>query len=287
MSTAHLQRCHPTATRISRWEKLGLAVLAASLTTLGLEGRHRLNQVSLLFKPDTLLKWHRELVRRKWTFKRQRLFPRRAIDPQLVNLLLRLARENPSWGYSKLQGELIKIDYRIGRSTVRDILKRQHVPPAPERAKKGSSWRQFLGHYREQFIASDFFTVETAWLNTLYVLFFIELATRRVHVAGCTAHPTGEWVTQQARNIIWTLHDARGEGEDRKPLRFLIHDRDAKFPKSFDRVFTSEGMEIIQTPYRAPKANAYAERWIRSAREEALDRGLILNEGHLRRVLQE
>lgn len=288
-----LQRRRSATPRISRWEKLGLALLAARLSTLQCNGRQCLNQVSLLFKPDTLLKWHRELVRRKWTFKQQSFLPRRSTDPQLVELLLLLAHENSSWGYSKLQGELLKLGYHIGRSTVRDILKRQHVPPAPERARKGSNWGSFLGHYREQFIACDFFMVETAWLKTLYALSFIELGTRRIHFAGCTAHPTGEWVTQQARQLTWTLRDEQGEGDEldgrdtRKPLRFLIHDRDTKFSVEFDRVFKAEGIESIRTPYRAPRANAFAERWIRSAREECLDRLLILGEAHLRGVLHE
>jgi putative transposase len=176
---------------------------------------------------------------------------------------------------------LLKLGYRIGRSTVRDLLKRQHVPPACERVKKGSSWRTFLGHYANQFLACNFFTVETAWLKTFYVFFFIELGTRRVHFAGCTAHPTGEWITQQARQLTWTLHD------EQQPIRFLIHDRDAKFTAPFDNVFEWEGIEIILTPYRSPKANAFAERWIHSAREECLDRVLIVGEGHLRRVMKE
>lgn len=159
-----LQRQHPTAPRISRSEKLGLALLAAKLTGSGrgAVAKTKLNQVLLLFKPDTVLRWHRDLVRRKWTFKQPRAGGRPATDPQLQALLLRLAAENPTWGYSKLHGELLKLGYQIGRSTARDILKRQQVPPAPERAKKGSSWGTFLSHYREQFLACDFFTVETA-----------------------------------------------------------------------------------------------------------------------------
>jgi putative transposase len=276
-----LQRQHPRKPTVSRWDKLALAVLVAKLTGPAHGAKEKLDGVVLLFKPDTVLRWHRDLVRRKWTFKRQRLLPRRATDPQLVDLLLRLARENPTWGYSKLHGELLKLRYKIGRSTVRDILKRLHVPPTPERAKKDSSWRSFLGHYANQFLACDFFTVETVWLKTIYVLFFIELGTRRVHFAGCTAHPTGEWVTQQARQLTWTVHDKQ------LPSRFLIHDRDAKFNSSFNTVFESEGVEIILTPYRSPKANAFAERWIRSARGECLDRLLILGESHLRRVMKE
>lgn len=276
-----LQRQHSQKPNVSRWDKLTLAVLTAKLTGGARGAKAKLDGVLLLFKPDTVLKWHCELVRRKWTFKHRRRGGKPPTTPELQALLLRLAQENPRWGYSKLQGELHKLGYDIGRSTVRDILKRQHVPPALERVERGSSWRTFLGHYKEQMLACDFFTVETAWLKTLYVLFFIELGSRRVHFAGCTGHPTAEWVTQQARQLAWTLHN------EARPKRFLIRDRDAKFPASFDTVFAAEGVEIIRTPYRAPKANAFAERWIRAAREECLDRLLIVNEAHLRRVLSE
>jgi putative transposase len=285
-----MQRQHPQKPNVSRLDKLTLAVLASKLANPALRAKAKFDGVLLLFKPDTVLRWHRDLVRRKWTFKKRRLGGQRVTDPDLTAMLLRLARENPTWGYSKLHGELLKLGYRIGRSTVRDILKRQHVPPAPERSRNGGSWRSFLGHYREQFIACDFLTVETAWLRTLYALFFIELGSRRVRFAGCTAHPTGEWVTQQARQLIWTLHDEQneqGKWEETLPIRFLIHDRDAKFTSSFNAVFTAEGIEIVRTPYRAPRANAFAERWIRSAREECLDRLLILSQGHLRCVLVE
>ncbi len=276
-----LQRKHPNPPRLSHWEKLGLAILTARLVSLSSIGRSHLAQVILLFKPETVLKWHRDLVRRKWTFSRQRSTGRPLIAPDLEALLLRLANENPSWGYSKLQGELLKLGYGIGRSTVRDVLKRHRVPPAPQRNQGGRSWHTFLGHYKEQMLACDFFTVETAWLRTLYVLFFIELGTRRVHLAGCTSHPTSAWVTQQARQMSWTLQ------EEALPIRFLLHDRDAKFPRSFDHVFEADEVTIIRTPFRSPKANAFAERWVRSVREECLDQVLILNERHLHRVLKE
>jgi putative transposase len=151
------------------------------------------------------------------------------------------------------------------------------------------TWRSFLGHYAGQMLGCDFFTVETIRFQTLYVLFFIELGTRRVYLAGCTAHATLKWVTQQARNLTWDIGDLRDvENRDSElPIRFLIHDRDTKFTSSFDEVFDSEGIERVLTPYRCPKANAYAERWIPSAREECLDWLLIVSEAHLRRVLLE
>ncbi len=171
--------------------------------------------------------------------------------------------------------------YAIGRSTIRDVLKRKHVPPAPQRANQESTWCTFLAHYKDQILACDFFTVETLCLKTIYVLFFIELGTRRVHLAGCTSQPSTGWVSQQARQMSWELDDGA------MPMRFLIHDRDTKFPAAFDTVFAAEGISIIRTPYQVPKVNAFAERWVRSVREECLDHLLILNERHLQRVLSE
>ena len=274
-----LQRAKLHPPRISRWQKLTLVVLARKLIGLTTSARTRLSQVVFLFKPDTVLKWHRELVRRKWPVKHMAPRGRPRISPEAELLLLRLAHENPTWGYGKLEGELAKLGYDIGRSTIRDVLKRRRVPPAPERSRHGSSWRTFLAHYQDQMIACDFFTVETVWLKTLYVLFFIELGSRRVHLAGSTANPTSAWVTQQARQFSWQIQDGA------LPVRFLIHDRDTTFPVAFDTIFTSEDVGIIRTPVRAPNANAFAERWVRSVREECLDRILILGEGHLDRVL--
>ena len=274
-----LQRKQPRAPHISHWEKLSLVVLAGKLTGHTTAARVRLAQVVLLFKPETLLKWHHELVRRKWTFTTKALVGRPPTSPDLEALILRLAKENPTWGYGKIEGELSKLGYDIGRSTIRDVLKRKHVPPAPDCSKRGSTWRTFLAHYKGEIVACDFFTVETAWLKTLYVLFFIELGSRRVHLGGCTSSPTSAWVTQQARQFSWKLQDGK------VPARFLIHDRDAKFPAGFDTVFTSEDVTIIRTPVRAPNANAFAERWIRSVRAECLDKVLILGEHHLQRVL--
>ena len=196
--------------------------------------------------------------------------------------MIQLARENPRWGYKRITGELRKLGIKRDPTTVKHILERHGIPPAPRRRR--TSWRTFLNHYKQQMLACDFLTVETLCLQTLYILFFIELGTRRVHLAGCTAHPNRDWVTQQARQLTCGLQDRH---PDAKPMRFLIHDRDAKFTHSFDTVFRSEGMKIVLTPYRAPRANAVAERWIRSLRNECLDHLLILNQRHLRRVLTE
>ena len=276
-----LQRKHPSPPRLSRCEKLGLAVLAARLMTFGRTGRNRLAQAVLVFKPDMLLKWHRELVRYKWTFACRQSPGRPSITTDTKALILRLAKDNPRWGYRKLQGELLKLGYDIGRTTVRDVLKRNYIPPAPQRGKQGSTWSTFVRHYKHEMLACDFSTVETVWLKTLYVLFFIELGSRRVYVAGCTDKPTAAWVTQQARQMSWRAED------EQLPIRFLIRDRDAMFAAPFDTVFAADNVTIIRTPFRSPKANAFAERWIRSAREECLDHVLILNEPHLQRVLKE
>jgi transposase InsO family protein len=184
-------------------------------------------------------------------------------------------------GYEKLQDELLKLGYDVGISTVRDVLKRHHIPSAPERDRTRSRWRAFLNHYKTQMLACDFFTFETVLLKTVYVLFFIDLSSRRVYLAGTTSQPDTAWVTQQARQMVRQL-------QDRQTLvRFLVHDRDTKFLAGFDRAFAAEGIEIVLTPYQAPNANAIAERWVRSVRAECLDQLLILTESHLRRVLRE
>src|SRR5215210_927749 len=216
-----VQRERPRPPRLSRWEKLTLAVLTAKLAHLTAGSRARLDQVLLLFKPETVLKWHRELVRRKWTCRRHpQPSGRPATTAEIEALVVQFARENPAWGYRRIQGELAKLGHRLGHTTVRAILQRHGLPPAPQRRRRGSTWRSFLSRHRHQMLACDFFTVETLFLKTIYVLFFIELGTRRVHVAGCTAHPTAEWVTQQARHLSWQLQDGAISA------RYLIRDRD-------------------------------------------------------------
>jgi putative transposase len=190
---------------------------------------------------------------------------------------VRLAREN-GWGNERIEGELKKLGYTISHETVGNILRRHTIPPAPER-QPSPSWRHLMTHYKEQLLACDFFNVETLFLQTIYVLVFIAIDSRRVHFAGCTAHPNGAWVEQQARQLMWAL-------ADREPnIRFLIRDHDKKFTEAFDTVFRFEGIDVIPTPVRAPNANAFMERWIRSVRGERLDKLLIINQTHLRRAM--
>jgi hypothetical protein len=231
-------------------------------------------------RPETLVRWHRDLVRRKWAaFGRRRGLGRPPLAPELRALILRLARENPRWGYQRIRGELRKLGHAVAATTVQTVLRRHRVPPAPRRA--GLAWPAFLRAHAAGLLACDFFTVETVRLHTLYVLFFLEVQTRRVVVAGCTAHPTAAWVTQQARNVCWDLA-ATG-----RPPTVLVRDRDATFAPAFDAVFAAEGVRVVRTPVRAPRANAFAERWVGTVRRECLDWLLILNAGHLQQVLRE
>ena len=228
--------------------------------------------------PATLLRWHRELVRRKWTYGRTGRPGRPPIHPEVRELICRLARENPRWGCVRIGGELRKLGIRVGATTIRTLLRTARLGPAPRRT--GPSWTEFLRAQAGGIIACDFFTVETAWLRTLYVLAFIELGSRRIHVSASTAHPDSAWVTQQARNLAMDLDDRS------TPIRFLIRDRDTKFSRAFDEVVRSEGARVILTPIRAPNANAHAERVIETIRAECLDWTLILGRRHLDQTLR-
>jgi transposase InsO family protein len=219
---------------------------------------------------------HRELVRAKWTFRR-RSPGRPRLDPAVHALVVRLARENPKWGCVRIQGELRKLGVRVGTTTIRSLLRRAGLGPAPRRG--GPSWAELLRAQAEGIVACDFFTVETVWLRTLYVLFFIEHGTRRVRVAGVTAHPDGAWMRQQARNLA--------VDEWLENVRFLIHDRDGKFSGPFDEIVRDNRARVIRTAVRAPRANAVAERWVRTVRSECLDDLLVVGRGHLERILGE
>lgn len=238
----------------------------------------QLRQLRLIVSPRTVLRWHADLVRWRWTLARRA--PGRPRTGQSVrSLVLEMARDNPSWGYRRIHGELVGLGHRLAPSTVWRILKDAGIDPAPTRS--GQTWRAFLGAQAKTILAVDFFHVDTVLLRRLYVLFLIEHGTRRVYLIGVTAHPTEEWVTQQARNLLMNLEDHADS------FKFFIRDRYAKFTTAFDAVLAAAGIRIIRTPVRAPRANAVAERWITSARRECLDRMLIISERHLRLVLSE
>jgi hypothetical protein len=237
----------------------------------------RTGQQSFFVRPDTLPGWHRRLVRKRWTYAGRRP-GRPAVLEEVRELVLRLARENPRWGYRRIVGELAGVGVGISATSVAKILRQGGVPSASVRMQL--SWREFIRAHAVSMIACDFFTVETLWLGRFYVLFFLELDTRRVHLGGCTPNPDGRWAVQQARQFAWSLC------ERATAIRFLIHDRDSKFSHAFDDVFESEGVEIIRTPFRAPQANALAERWVGTVRRDCLAWLLIVSRRQLERVLR-
>jgi transposase InsO family protein len=239
----------------------------------------RERSATFLVTPATLMRWHRELVRRHWTFPQPEKTAPNALDAEVIALVLRLARENPRWGYLRIVGELKKLGVSVSATSVRNVLRRHRFKPAPRRS--GPTWGEFLRAQAFGTLACDFFHVDTITLRRLYVLFFIDLQRRKVFLAGVTEHPIGSWVTHQARNLAMTLED---EG---RIVKFLIRDRDTKFVGPFDEVLRSIGARVIKTPVRAPRANAFAERVVGTARRECLDWLLIRDERHLERVLTE
>jgi transposase InsO family protein len=241
-------------------------------------GRRALTDVATLVTPDTLLRWHRRLIAHKWTTVRQRV-GRPGVLQEIRALTVRMARENPTWGYRRMQGALKNLGHRVARSTVATILRAEGVGPVPERPM---SWRTFLAAHWGAIAAADFFTTEV-WtargLVTYYTVFVIELASRRVQIVGSTPHPDEAFVLQAAR----TVTDA--DDGCLRGARFLICDRDTKWSAAVRQTLAATGIRVIQTPYAAPNCNAYAERFVRSIKEECLDRLVVLGEAHLRRTL--
>jgi transposase len=260
----------PRAARKLTWaDRAWLALLA------GLVPVSCLPRIRLIVAPGTLLGWHRDLLRRRWAAKSR---PRRPGRPRthrnIRALVLRLARQNPSWGYRRIHGELAGLGIRVAPSTVWEILKSAGVDPAPER-DAGPTWASFLRSQAEAILACDFVVVDLIGGSKAYVLALIEHATRRVRVLGATLHPTSDWVLQQARNLLMDLEYVDS------PVRFLIHDRDASFGAAFDAVFSAAAIDVIRTGIRAPRQNSIMERWFRSMRAELTDRTLIWNVRHL------
>jgi len=265
--------------RLTDTERQRLATLAHPL------GRKRLKAVATFVTPETLLRWYKRLISQKFDGSTQRQqLGRPRVAEEGEQLVMRMAEENPTWGYRRIQGALGNLGYQIDKLTVRNILRRHHMEPAPQRRKAGMSWAQFLKMHWEVLAATDFFTVEVAtWhgLVTYYVLVVMELATRRVEIAGITPHPTAAFMRQCARQLTDPF-DGFLLGK-----RYLIHDRDTKFTQAFDALLKDSGVQPLLLPPRSPNLNAHCERFIRSIKEEALDRMLMLGERSLHYVLQQ
>jgi putative transposase len=253
------------------------ALLAALLGVIPKARRHGLR---LLVTPDTILRWHRDIVRRRWAARSIRgKIGRPATRRHVTALVLRLARENPEWGYRRIHGELAGLGVKIAASTVWEILKKAGIDPAPRRT--GLAWSQFLRSQAEAILACDFFTAHLLDGTQAYVLAVIEHASRRIRILGVTLHPTGEWSTQQARNLIMDL------GEQTHRVKFMIRDRGSNFTAAFDAVLADAGFQTVLCNVQTPRMNAIAERWIGGRRRELLDRTLIWNQAHLRWILRQ
>jgi putative transposase len=264
--------------RLSDDERKTLAAIGKRL------GRKALEEVASIVKPDTILGWHRTLVAQKFAGSQQRKAPGRpTINQELEALIVRMARENRSWGYDRIVGALANLGCTVSDQTVGNVLKRHGIAPAPER-KTTTTWKEFIRTHMDVLVATDFFTAEVWTLGglvTYYVLFVIHLGSRQVHIAGITPHPNEKWMVQVAHNLTME------EWGFLSPGQYLIHDRDTKFCAAFQQTIDDAGIERVVLPPRSPNLNAYAERWVRSVKDEALSRMLLFGEGSLHHVLNE
>jgi transposase len=269
-----LQRHQP------RRPKLTWADRALLATLLSVIPKARRQELRLPVTPDTILRWHRDIVRRRWAARSMRGKTGRPVTRRNIRaLVLRLARENPSWGYRRIHGELAGLGVKIAASTAWEILKKAGIDPAPRRT--APTWSQFLRSQADALLACDFFTADLLDGTRAYVLAVIEHATRRIRILGVTLHPTGEWTTQQARNLLMDLD------EQTHRVRFMIRDRGSNFTSAFDAVLADAGIRTVLCNVRTPRMNAIAERWIGGCRRELLDRTLIWNQAHLRQILRQ
>jgi putative transposase len=264
--------------RLSDGERMTLAEIGQKL------GKKALKEVASIVKPDTILAWHRKLIAQKFDGSQQRqALGRPPVDAELEALVVRMAQENRSWGYDRIVGALANLGYTLSDQTVGNILKRHGIPPAPER-KTTTTWKEFIRTHMAVLVATDFFTAEVWTLGelvTYYVLFFIRLGTREVHVAGVTPHPHQAWMMQIARNITMEQWDFLSPGQ------YLIHDKDGKYCPAFQRIIDEAGITRVPLPPRSPNLNAYAERWVRSVKEECLSRLILFGETSLEHALHE
>jgi transposase len=257
-----LQRQQP------RHPKLNWADRAFLATLLSVIPKARRHGLRLLVTPDTILRWHRDIVRRRWTARSMRgKTGRPATRRNIRALVLRLARENPGWGYRRIHGELAGLGVRVSASTVWEILKKAGIDPAPRRS--GPAWPLFLRSQAEAILACDFFTADLLDGTQAYVLAVIEHATRRIRILGITVHPTGAWTAQQPRNLVVDL------GEQAHKVKFMIRDRGSNYTAAFDTVLADAGIRTVLCNVQTPRMNAIAERWIGGCRREILDRTLI------------
>jgi len=246
-------------------------------------GRKVLREFASIVTPDTILAWHRKLIAQKWDFSKRRGPGRPRVKDEIPKLTVRMAQENPGWGYTTIRGALFNLGHTVARETVRNILKEHGIVPAPERRKR-IPWSTFLKSHWDSIAAADFFTVEI-WsrvgLTRYYVLFFIKLSSRRVHVAGITEYPHGEWMNQMGRNLTDAFDGFLLD------VRYLILDRDSTYTEAFRDLLKQAGINVVRLPARSPNLNAYAERFVRTIKEGCLDRMIFFGEASLRRAINE